>query len=302
MGYNLYCISDFNVFVFVIHPDEPYFDEIFIYVNVINSFLYFIQTYNNLDFLNIKKVIIKKNNNIIEYDINYIERREETLYKINKNIDKNIYKNNHFYFESFDVNENYKQLRIEINRLINNRDNYKNIHFHLHNNNGGDIVPSHIIIKCLLGNIKEKWMKNIKKIMKNKKVLEWDCWNEEIGLNSKIVEKLNLDKIIYETKYKGNIYLHINKQCASATWFFITYLIYSFSDKINRYSKKCYGDIIKFGNIESKQLFLLGNSGTTSGDGNTEIIKYNNIEINCPTEQFISCSILKNDWNRFWIN
>jgi hypothetical protein len=53
--------------------------------------------------------------------------------------------------------------------------------------------------------------------------------------------------------------------------------------------------------IESKQLFLLGHSGTTSGDGSQIIVKYNHFKILCPTEQFISCSIKKYDWNRFWI-
>jgi hypothetical protein len=94
----------------------------------------------------------------------------------------------------------------------------------------------------------------------------------------------------------------MNKQNGSAAWFFITYLIYSFSTKIYRFSKKCYGKTIKYGKIESNQLILLGHSGTTSGDGNSVTIKYdNNINIDCPTQQFISCSIKKYDWNRFWI-
>ena len=93
----------------------------------------------------------------------------------------------------------------------------------------------------------------------------------------------------------------MDKQNGSATWFFITYLIYAFANKIKRYSKKCFGKIIKYGSINSKKLFLLGHSGTTSGDGNAITIKYKNININCPTEQFISSSIKKYDWNRYWI-
>jgi len=269
---------------------NPYLD--------LSNFLYFIHKYNNLNFLHIKTIIIKKNNNVIEYDINYIERVYKT---INTTIINKSLTNNHFYFNSFNVDNNLIQIKTEINRLINNRDKFKNIHFHLHNNSGGDLVPVHIIINCLIGYKNKKWMKNITKIMKNKKILDWDCWDEESGPNYEIVKELNIDNIIYENKYIGKIYLHINENCTSSTWFFITYLIYAFSDKIIRYSKKCFGNIIKFGSIESKQLFLLGSSGTTSGDGDPIIIKYNNnIEINCPTEQFISCSILKNDWNRFW--
>jgi len=36
-------------------------------------------------------------------------------------------------------------------RLFINRDKYKSIHFHLDNNVDGDIVPSHLILRCLTG-------------------------------------------------------------------------------------------------------------------------------------------------------
>jgi hypothetical protein len=274
-----------------------------------NKFMFLLHTYNYIKDLNIKKVIIKKNDNIIEYKINYIDNKNN-INKINYNLTWNNYisngvinKNNHFYLDSFDVYNNYKKLKIEIDRLIKNRDKYKTIHFHLDNNGGGDIVPAHLILRCLVGK-KEKWMKNIRKIQSNKKIFEWDCWKEENkdSPNYEVVKKLNLDHLPnYDTKYNGKIFLHMYKQNGSAAWFFITYLIYSFSNKIERYSKKCYGQTIKYGKIQSDQLILLGHSGTTSGDGNSILVKYNNIEIQCPTQQFISCSIKKNDWNRFWI-
>lgn len=94
--------------------------------------------------------------------------------------------------------------------------------------------------------------------------------------------------------------MHVNPQNGSSAWFFITYLMYAFASII-RFSKKCYGDVIKFGKVKSNQLILLGKSATTSGDGNLVTIKIKDITINCPTEQFISCSVLKTDWNRFWI-
>ena len=267
----------------------------------INKFMCFLHIDNYLDILKIKKMIIKKNDDIIEYKINYLDNHKTYNLIWSSNIISNIInKNNHFYFESFDVYTNYKKLGADIDRLIQNRDKYKNIHFHLDNNGGGDIVPAHIILRCLCGK-KEKWMKNIKKILSNKEIFEWNCWEEENSPNYKDVQKLNLDNLPnYDTKYKGKIHLHMNKQNASSAWFFITYLIYAFSNKINRYSKKCYGQTIKYGTIESNQLILLGHSATTSGDGNSITKKYNNIEIFCPTEQFISCSIKKNDWNRFW--
>ena len=50
----------------------------------------------------------------------------------NNNISiKFINKENHFYLDSFDVYSNHEKLKIEISRLIKNRDKYKNIHFHL---------------------------------------------------------------------------------------------------------------------------------------------------------------------------
>ena len=56
---------------------------------------------------------------------------------------------------------------------------------------------------------------------------------------------------------------------------------HGFADTITRYSKKCYGETIKYGTIKSNQLILIGHSGTTSGDGNSIKIKYNNIGILC---------------------
>ena len=272
------------------------------------KFIYLVHTFNYIDIFNIKKLLIKNvntnTNSVIEYQVEYTN-------KINYQLpwDNHVYKHiikqdNHFYLESFDVYNNYKKLKIEIDRLIKNRDKYKTIHFHLDNNGGGDIVPAHMILRCLVGK-KEKWMRNIKKILKNKKTFEWNCWEEESNQspNYLTVKKLNLDNLPnYDTKYSGKIYLHMNKQNGSAAWFFITYLIYAFSDKINRYYKKCYGQTIKYGTIQSDNLILLGHSGTTSGDGNAIPIKNNSIIINCPTEQFISSSIKKSDWNRFWIS
>ena len=284
---------------------------IILYVSLLNPstnpcineklFLQKLNSYNFIDILNIKKLLIKnkKTGEIIEYKVEYTNNLPSNNI-IQKDIRK---KDNHFYLEDFSVNDNYKNLKIEIDRLIKNRDKYKTIHFYLNNNLGGDIVPAHIIIRCLVGK-REKWMKNIIKILQNKEIFEWDCWEEE-NINSpnyEIVKKLNLDNLPnYDTKYNGKIYLHMNKENSSSAWFFITYLIYAFANKIIRFSKKCYGQNIKYGKIKSNNLILLGHSGTTSGDGNSVELKYGNIKIKAPTEQFISCSIKKCDWNRFWI-
>jgi len=271
---------------------NPYVDE--------NLFLFYLHTYNYLDNLHIKKVILQKDNNNIEYTIKYTNNNTFKLNTSNPIIIKN---NNHFYFDSFIVDNNYKKLKIELDRLIKNRDDYSSIHFHLDNNGGGDIVPAHLILRCLVGK-KESWMKNIKKMVSSKRIIEWDCWKEETKdrPNYNVIEKLNLNTLPdYDTKYNGKIYVYMDKKNGSAAWFFITYLIYAFSKKIKRFSKKCYGQTINFGSINSSQLKLIGHSGTTSGDGDIKSVKYKNIKILCPTEQFISSSIKNSDYNRFWI-
>jgi hypothetical protein len=93
--------------------------------------------------------------------------------------------------------------------------------------------------------------------LQNKEIFEWDCWEEE-NINSpnyQVFKKLNLDNLPnYDTKYNGKIYLHMDTKNSSAAWFFITYLIYAFANKISRFSKKCYGQNIKYGKVKSNNL------------------------------------------------
>ncbi len=272
---------------------NPYINE--------NKFLILLHTYNYIDELRITKLIITNKENTLTINIKYTSSPNYYFTWYDKIGDK-IDKENHFYFKSFNVKSNKLQLKNEMMRLFKNRDKYKTIHFHLDNNGGGDNVPAHLILRCLTGK-KEKWMKNIIKKLTNKKDFEWDCWKEdEAGINNyNVVQELNLDFIPnYETKYTGKIYLHMNKKNGSAAWFFITYLIYAFADKIIRYNQKSFNQTIKLGYITSNQLVLKGFSGTTSGDCNSKNILYDKINIYYPTQQFISCSINKRDWNRFW--
>ena len=126
--------------------------------------------------------------------------------------------------------------------------------------------------------------------------------------NYNTVQSLQLEKIpTYNTKYSGKIYVYMNPQNGSAAWFFITYLIYAFAKKqdIIRHQSSCFENTYKYGIVlPYHQLILRGKSGTTSGDGNPEpiVVRKNdtNILVHCPTEQFISSSILPKDWNRFW--
>ena len=235
-----------------------------------------------------------------------------------------LYINNHFYLNSFDVKYNQPQLTKEIKRLFLHRDEYDDIHFHLDNDCGGDNTPGQraftpsttnlvgdlwspdkfgqLIVQCLVGP-RESWMKPVTKIMKNKTEFTWDEWSE-----GSPESPANYDTIpTYNTKYAGKIYVYMNPQNGSAAWFFITYLVYAFAKKqdIIRHKSSCFGNTYKHGTVlPNHQLFLRGMSGTASGDGNAEpvIVRGNkmNILVYCPTEQFISSSILPEDWNRYW--
>jgi len=256
-----------------------------------NLVLNYLHSFNLIDDLNIKSIELEDQKII---NVDYIKP------KIKKTLLKK-YPDNHFVFNSFSVSQNKKEIKKEIDRLIKNRDNYSEIHFHVENNGGGDIVPAHLILRCLVGK-KEDWMKNIKKITKDKQIFEWDCWKEEIGNNSEVVKDINLKKLPdYKTKYHGKIHIHMSKKSGSATWYFITYLIYAFGGKVKRYSKVCFGRNIKFGSVKKdSQLILHGMSDRDSGDGNSFKDKIESISISVPTEQFISSSIKKTDINRYW--
>jgi len=308
--------QDYKIIKVVTSHDKVYswYDYLTLIVSYLNSsynpcidenkFLCILHAANMIDDLNMKTIVIKKDNHTLPIHLEYIDNHS---YKLTWNNDipiKFVDKENHFYLASFDVSSHHRELKKEMDRLIKNRDNYNSLHFHLNNNGGGDLVPVHLIIRCLVGK-KETWMKNIKKMLSNKKIQEWDCWNEENkhSPNYKTVQEMQLDVLPnYQSKYKGKIYLYTDKYNGSAAWFFITYLIYAFGGKINRYSKTCYGKVLKFGNVtnETSQLRIKGHSNTTSGDGNASEIKYKNIVLQCPTEQFLNCSVKENDWNRFW--
>jgi len=248
----------------------------------------YINQESKIDILHINHIIMKDGTSI---DIKY--KFKEPKKYIQKPINK-INKDNHFYFSSFSIDDNKDEIRTELLRLFANRDKYKSIHFLLDNNSGGDNVPAHLILKCLTGK-KEKWMKNIKKMLTNKNIIEWNCWNEDKkGVNNyELVQMLNLGNILlYDNKYQGRIHLYMSNDNGSATWYFITCLIYAFGSEIKRYNVKNK----KFGTIsKDSQLILHGTSNTTSGDGNTVNILYKNINITCPTEQYLSCSIIKKD-------
>lgn len=268
----------------------------------LERFLIMLHLFNYIDELNFKTVTVMRNKDVKRIDVVYVSKPPHNLKWSEAIPTYSSSYSNHFTFDNFDVQSNQKALKSEIDRLVANRDSYPTLHFHIEKNGGGDLVPVHLILRCLTGK-KEKWMTGISKLKTSGKLQEWDCWKEENGPNEKTVRLLNLSNLPnYETKFTGKIVVHMSRQNGSSAWFFITYLIYAFASKITRLSKSCFGQTIKTGHIHNSQLLLMGSSATTSGDGNAITIQYGNIHISCPTEQFIHCSIKDCDWNRFWIS
>jgi hypothetical protein len=270
------------------------------YIDKKNTVLEELHKKNKIDILCINKLVIKNKNNIFEIDCIYNDRNFFTPFHIPKII--KIKKDNHFYFSSFMIDRNKEEIRSELMRLFINRDKYKSIHIHL--NRGGDSSPGNLIVRCLVGQL-EEWMTPTIKIQDNT-VYKLDIWNEDkIGvMNYGRLKELNLDFTVnYFTKYTGKIHLYIDG-IASAAWYLVTYLIYSFSSKIKRFTKKYYGQNLKFGSIsKDSQLILHGQSLTCSGDGNPETINYNDIHFEVPKMQRLDKNgpIKNKDFGRFWI-
>lgn len=268
-------------------------------------FLQYLHYYNFIDSLHIKSIDFYNKKNKITNSI-LVKYTKYPLYKIieNNNIFSKSSGKNHFFLNSFNILKNKSYLKNELMRLFINRDKYKSIHFHLDDNRGGDLIPVHLIIRCLVGQ-RESWMKNVEKRLSNGKIMKWDPWKEDQvdNPNYKRFTELDLDFVPdYKDKYKGKIYLYMHNYNGSSSWYFITYLIYAFSNKIKRFNKKCFGKVLKFGKLIGKnQLKLKGISSTCSGDGNSKIIDFKEIKISCPTIQIIHSSVKDNDWNRFWI-
>jgi hypothetical protein len=268
------------------------------FVDKSNLIIYELHKKNKIDILSITCLIIQKDKNILKIDANY--QNKNYIKNTIKNI-KTIDKYNHFYFPNFFVNSNTAELRRELMRLFINRDKYNSIHIHL--KRGGDSSPGNLIVRCLVGQL-EPWMKECTKIDKDG-IHKWNLWNEDKkGVNNfERIEKLKLDFTVnYFTKYKGKIHLYIDG-VTSATWYLTTHLIYAFSSKIKRFSKKYYGQTIKFGTIsKDSQLVLHGQSSTCSGDGNPITTTYGDIIIGIPTMQRLGNEPIKKiDFNRFWI-
>lgn len=220
---------------------------------------------------------------------------------------------NHFRFRSFLVDGNRAEIAREIKRMMHRRDDFRTMHIHVEGNGGGDNVGPHLIVRCLVGP-RERWMKPITKRLANGKSFTWDGWKEDdpnSPSNYDVVQQLRLGPIPqYKTKYPGKIYVHFDEQSGSASWYLITYMVYAFGgNDVKRFDRTFLGKKYKFGRLERRpqsQLVLVGQrSGTTSGDGNSKLVKskgglLGDLKFSCPEEQFVDCSIQPNDWNRFW--
>jgi hypothetical protein len=219
---------------------------------------------------------------------------------------------NHFTISSFIIDDNTAQLSEVIGRLWKVRDSYSTLHFHLEENTGGDLIPVHLIMLCLCGG-HQKWMTEYEVIerYKGRNVSrKWDPWSpwDPDNHDYKNYKKLDLDEtelFHYTTPYKGKIVLHMDTKCTSSTWYFITYLVYVFAARIERFTKYVHGVPIKCGTARGPQIELHGYSGTTSGDGNPVhknfILDGTTVTGYFPTQANIHRPIQERDWNRFWI-
>ena len=221
------------------------------------------------------------------------------------------YKNNHYRISSFVIQDNSSELSEVIRRLWKMRDTHSTIHFHLEGNFGGDLIVVHLILICLCGG-KQGWMTpyEVSEINSSGKKIKrkWDPWS--VIPTKGYEEQYAQLKIDYESlptftdKYNGKIVLHIDPRCGSSTWFFITYIIYVFSNKIERFVKDINGIPIKLGRVSGPQIELRGTSNTTSGDGNTIlkmfVIEDTKMQFKFPTQANLDRPVELQDWNRFW--
>lgn len=213
---------------------------------------------------------------------------------------------NHFRISDFDISSNAAELSAVLKRLLRHRDDYSSLHFHLEGNTGGDLVPVHLIMLCLCGG-RQQWMTDYEVMESDNGRRKWDPWVpwDPDSDDFKQYKKLDIYPPNYSTQYSGKIVLHIDAECASSTWFMISYIIYVFAEKIQRFTKYINGKQIKLGRPIGRQIELHGISDTTSGDGNSIVKEFlldgTKLAFKFPTQANISRPIDERDWNRFWV-
>lgn len=213
---------------------------------------------------------------------------------------------NHFRISDFDISSNAAELSAVLKRLFRHRDDYSSLHFHLEGNTGGDLIPVHLIMLCLCGG-RQRWMTEYEVIESNNGRRKWDPWVpwDPDSDDFKQYKELNIYAPTYTTQYNGKVILHVDAECASSTWFMISYIIYVFAEKIQRFTKYINGRQIKLGRAIGRQIELHGISDTTSGDGNTVVKEFlldgSKLAFKFPTQANIARPIHESDWNRFWI-
>ena len=257
--------------------------------------------------------------NLPSYTIQHVKRNgriEIPTYLTQKQVfpllKSSVSRANHFTISSFLIDTNIKQLREVIRRLWKIRDTYPTLHFHLEGNVGGDLIPVHLIMLSLCGG-HQKWMTEYEVIEHyngrnvSRKWNPWTPWDPDND-DYENYKKLDLDEtelFHYTTPYKGKIVLHMDTTCTSSTWYFITYLVYVFASRIERFVQYIHGVPFKCGCVSRSQIELHGYSGTTSGDGNPVhknfILDGTTVTGYFPTQANIRRPIQERDWNRFWM-
>ena len=220
-----------------------------------------------------------------------------------------VHRSNHFnFYPSLDMSTDATAILREVTLLNHTRDRYDTLHFHLWE--GGDLSVVHMILKCLCGQ-REEWMTPY--IMHDSQHMHTDDNTGKITFPpvhyDPWVTTERTTPIIpsfknYCTKYAGKIVLHVNRKCASAAWYLMTYLIYAFAKKITRKTILINGVHVKVGVVYGIEIngYSLTSSGDAYGDNPLRQCKLfgKKYTVKFPS-QFYKSSIEKRDINRFWL-
>lgn len=199
-----------------------------------------------------------------------------------------------------------------LRKLWRSRDSFESIQFDLRGNGGGGNTVPFLITRCLAGNDRRDWMVREyaaeTRVTKGKYVLErrdWDPWlPEEDSNETRILQNLNFNIRSfpsYHDPYAGNVTLIVDDECASATWWFITLMIYTFGSNVKRKSGTILGIKVKTGSFESSQLRLRGRASISGIDGNNVAVDCKGIQVKIPAQIRTKSNIRMGDFSRFWL-
>lgn len=217
--------------------------------------------------------------------------------------DRTVFEIRSFEDDRKDVSRNLAEV---IDRLWSTRDSLPCIHFRLEGNSGGSLTAAYLIVRCLAGP-RRPWMVDESVIETQadgtRASRTWDPWIPEKDANqTRILKSFKFNgRADYAAAYAGPITLHVDADCASATWYFITLMVYAFSETVERGRETRLGVPVKVGRCEGGTLRIEGHSTTCSEDGNAELLPLSSLTMIVPTQVRVASSIQHRDFGRFWL-